>query len=137
MRTGEVEYESDYYHQWFVPPGAMLTSALERWLGAAAVFKQVTPPGARVDAGCTLGGLVTALHGDYRAQPGKAVLGLDLYLVRVDSSQEVLFRKAYLREVELAAKSPEGLARGLNEALKLILADLEADLRQLGSARGT
>ena len=102
---------------------------------AAAIFKRVVPAGGRMDSDLALGGLVTELQGDYRAQPGKAVLGMDLYLVRVDATGEVVFQKSYRKEVELAAKSPEGLVRGLNEALRLILVDLEADLRRLGGGR--
>jgi cholesterol transport system auxiliary component len=46
VRTGEFEYESDFYNEWFVPPGAMLTRALEDWLDGGRVFDDVVPSGA-------------------------------------------------------------------------------------------
>lgn len=135
-RTGDVEYESDFYNEWFVPPGSMLTSAFEGWLRRAAVFEHVVPAGAGVDATLALGGMVTALHGDYRGEAAKAVLGVEVYVVSEDAAPRILFHHAYRREVDIPKESAEALAGGLNEALRLVLADLEADLRNLGGELG-
>jgi cholesterol transport system auxiliary component len=130
-RSGEVEYESDFYNEWFVPPGPMLTRAFEDWMGTAGVFEHVIPAGASVDATAAMGGLVTALHGDYREEAARAVLGVDVYVVSGEDSPRIILQNGYSKEVAIPNRSAEALARGLNEALRLLLVDLEADLRKL------
>jgi cholesterol transport system auxiliary component len=130
-RTGDVEYESDFYNEWFVPPGAMLTSAFGDWLSSAGVFAHVITAAAGVDATVALGGLVTTLYGDYRTEQPKAVLGVEVGLVSEDAAPRILLQRSYRKEVEIPNQSAEALVRGLNEALRLILVDLEADLRKL------
>ena len=131
VRTGNAEYESDFYNVWFVPPGPMLASAFEEWLRGAGVFEHVLSAGAVVDAGAVLGGLVTALHGDYGGETARAVLGVDIHVVSGEDSPRILLHRAYRREVDIPVESAEALALGLNDALRLVLADLEADLRKL------
>jgi cholesterol transport system auxiliary component len=128
VRTGDAEYESDFYNGWFAPPGPMVTSAVEEWLRGARVFESVVPAGAGVDAAASLGGLVTALHGDQRGETARAVLGMDVYVVTEEDPQRILFHRAYRKEVDVPGKSAEALALGLNEAFRLVLAGLEQDL---------
>ena len=130
-RTGDVEYEADFYNEWFVPPGAMLTSAFGDWLRGAGVFAHVITAATGADATVALGGLVTALYGDYRTEQPKAVLGVEVGLVSEDAAPRILLQRSYRKEVEIPNQSAEALVRGLNEALRLILVDLEADLRKL------
>ena len=135
-RTEDVEYESDFYNEWFVPPGPMLTSAFGDWLRGAGVFEHVLTSSAGVDASVALGGLVTALHGDYRMEPPKAVFGVEIGLASEDAAPRILFQRSYLKEVDVPNRSAEALVRGLNEALRLVLVDLEADLRKAATKQG-
>jgi hypothetical protein len=48
-----------------------------------------------------------------------------------DAAPEILCHHSYRKEVQLTKRSAEALARGLSEALRLILVDLEGDLRRL------
>jgi hypothetical protein len=78
-----------------------------------------------------LEGTVTALYGDYRATPVKAVLGLEFVLVHdTAASIDMIWHNEYRKEVEVGDQSPEALVSGWNEALRVILTALEADMRE-------
>ena len=74
---------------------------------------------------------MTALYGDYRGTPPKAVLGLQFFLLHQGSSHpEIMWHQEYRQEVEFTEKSPEALVNGWNAALRFILSALDADLNR-------
>jgi hypothetical protein len=76
-----------------------------------------------------LEGTVTALYGDYRAKPAKASLGLQFVLLQDRAaSTDIIWHNQYRKEIEVREPSPEALVSGWNEALQMILTDLETDL---------
>ena len=78
-----------------------------------------------------LEGAVTALYGDYRGTPAKAVLGLHFFLLQQASSHpEIIWRHEYRQELEVTEKSPEALVNGWNATLRFILSALNADLNR-------
>ena len=130
-RESDARYESDFYNQWFVAPDVMLSHQTASWLAAAGLFQLVLDSSGSLPPTHTLEGTVTALYGDYRATPPKAVLGLGFMLVNeTAAAMDVMWLNQYRREVEVKEQSPEALVSGWNEALRSILAALEADLRQ-------
>lgn len=130
-RISDVRYEADFYNEWFIPPNAMLTQQVLNWLTMAGVFQYVIDSSGPLSATHRLEGNVTALYGDYRAAPSKAVLSLQFFLVQVPSDPaDILWHQEYRKEVELSEKSPEALVKGWNEALRLILTALDEDLNR-------
>lgn len=130
-RTNEAQYEADFYNEWFVSPNAMLTQQVQSWLTRSGPFNYVMDSSDSSAPTHLLEGTVTALYGDYRADPSRAVLGLEFFLVHEGSSHsDIVLHQEYRKEVELTEKSPEALVNGWNAALRLILTALEADLNR-------
>jgi cholesterol transport system auxiliary component len=131
-RTGEYRYESDYYHEWFVAPNGMVTQQVQDWLAAAGLFEHVLGSGSAGDETHMLEGTVTALYGDYRNQGSpKAVVGLQVVLFDEGlTNPGILIQREYQRDVALSSPTPEALMQGWNDALRLILAALEEDVKK-------
>ena len=131
-RTSDARYEGDFYNEWFVPPNAMLTQQVMNWLTTAGLFQYVMDSLAPLPATYILEGTVTALYGDYRATPAKAVLGLQFFLVHEPSSlhAEIIWQQEYRKEVDVMEQTPEALVSGWNGALRLILSGLDEDLNR-------
>jgi cholesterol transport system auxiliary component len=132
-RTGELRYESDFYHEYFVSPAAMVTERVAERLAQARPFEAVLGPGNGLEAPWRLQGLVTELYGDVRdrSRPA-AVLAIQFYLVRADEVPErVVYDRSLRRQLTLPDASPEALARGLGTALEQILSELDGELRAL------
>lgn len=130
-RTSDARYEADFYNEWFVAPNAMLTQQVRSWLTGAGVFQYVMDSSGPLRATHIMDGVVTALYGDYRANPSKAVLGLQVFIIDEGPNPPVMvFQRDYRREVEVADKSPEALVHGWNIALRSILDALVDDLNE-------
>ncbi len=133
-RTGEVSYESDFYHQFFRPPGAMLTEVAGRWLNDAGLFQDVFGSVTQADANYFLEANVLRLYGDFRSSP-KAVMEIQFLFLKYstdssyDDNTKIVLAKNYSREIPIASKAPKDLMRGWNTALGEILNALLADLK--------
>jgi cholesterol transport system auxiliary component len=128
-RTGDVKFESDFYNEFFVPPGPMIAQATARALASAKAFGRVVPAGtAPEDGDFVLEGFVADLYADTREKPAAAVVGINFYLTRTTFPSAVVWWREYRERVPLAASTPEGLAQAWNEALGRVLAALARDL---------
>ncbi|MCX7048921.1 MAG: hypothetical protein NTX50_25975 [Candidatus Sumerlaeota bacterium] len=131
-QTGQADYCSDFYHEFFIPPADMLTEQTRQWLDQSKLFSCVLfAPGAVEDTHI-LEGAVVAIYGDYRDKRSpKAVLEMQFLFLRDAPQAPVIFwQKNYRQEVPLARSSPEALVDGWREALRAILSSLENDMRQ-------
>jgi cholesterol transport system auxiliary component len=129
-RTGESSFESDFYHEFLIPPRALLTAQLRRWIDASGKFYAVIDSASKADASQSLEGSVTALYGDYRESSApKAVLEMQFLLLNDrGSSPQIVFQKGYQQAVLLDGRGSEALTRGWSRALAQIFTSLEADL---------
>lgn len=132
-RKTEYDYESDFYNQFFRPPGAMLTEVAGRWLQETGPFEDVFGAVTQADTNYFIEGNVVRLYGDFRSSP-KAVMELQLVLLKysTDSNYEdntrVVFAKNYSSEVPVASTTAKDLMQGWNTALGDILNAFLADL---------
>lgn len=132
-RRGSLTYESDYYNEFLIHPGSILTEELRQWLARSGLFQYVTDGSGHLQPTHILEGTVSALYGDFRngAVP-KAVLEMEFFLVRdLSARNEIIFRKDYAEAIPLKESSSESLAQGWNDALRRILTALEEDLRKV------
>jgi len=107
----------------------MLTQQIMNWLTSAGLFQYVMDSSGPLPATHMLEGTLTALHGDYRATPARAVLAVQfLFLHEASAQGEVLWHREYRKEVDIMEQKPEALVSGWNEALRLILSALDEDL---------
>lgn len=128
-RTGDVRFESDFYNEFFVPPGPMIGQATSKALASAKPFARVVPAGTAPEEGdFVLEGFVSDLYADTREKPAAGVVGVNFYLTRTTFPSAVVWSREYRERVTLAERSPEALARAWNEALGRVLAALASDL---------
>lgn len=130
-RRGESSYESDFYNQFLVSPGAQLTEEVRRALGQAQVAQYVVGASSQNEPTHVLEGTVDALYGDFRdLSSPKAVLEMEFFLSKESTPRaEILTRKRYTRSVAVNGRSPEALVKGWNDGLSDIIGALVADLR--------
>jgi len=129
-RHGELQFEADYYNEYFVAPAAMLSEATARGLAAANVFRRVMPPGTTDEGDYVLDGFASEFYGDMRdaAKPA-AALAVTFYLSPVNAlTPKVIWSREYRQRAPVAEATPEAFARALNVGLSTILADLARDL---------
>jgi len=126
-RVADLQYESDFYDEWFVSPGTLVTQQAHQWLSRSAGFQIVVAGTNHVEPTHLLEGTVTEFYGDFRATP-RAVLGLELYLLDAMHERRPFFRRTYHQDVPLTERSSDALARGLTEALRVVLVDVAKDI---------
>jgi len=132
-RTGEVEYETDFYHEFLVSPAAMIREATRNWLAQSNRFTRVVDAGGYVEPTYALEANITALYGDVRDKDApKAVMELRAFVLKVEGSRDpvVLHAQVYSATREASTADPDGLAAGFNACLQTILSDLEKDLAE-------
>jgi len=130
VRGSEFKFDSDFYHEFFVPPGVMIADATAQALAQGKVFGVVTRPGVVVDADWILDGFVGALHADARdaAKPA-AILEITYFLSRDDGGASApVWSRAYAKRIAFATSSTDAYVTALNAALSEILAELAREL---------
>lgn len=130
-RRSDAGFEADYYNQFLVSPGSMLTDDVRRGLAEAQVLKYVVGTSSQLEPTHVLEGTVDAFYGDYRdfGSP-KAVLEMEFFLSKESPARaEILMRKRYTKAIPLNGRSAEALVKGWDQALAEIVAALAADLK--------
>jgi cholesterol transport system auxiliary component len=139
-RLGENRFETDYYREFFSPPGVLLQEALRQWLASSGLFS-VAERGAGPEPRWLLEADLEQLYADLRepAAP-RAVLALDVR-VRDARTDTLAFEKRYAQQESAADASPDALIAAWNRALGAALGALGGELRTAldssGSGGGT
>jgi cholesterol transport system auxiliary component len=130
-RRGDLKYESDFYNEFLISPGVMITEEVNKWLMQSGLFQHVISSSRLIEPTFYLEGVVSALYGDYRSNHSpEAVLEVQFFLVRnVSARPVVVFEKTYRQEAALKEKSPAALAEGWSRSLEHILSQFEANLK--------
>ena len=130
VRESDLKFETDYYNEFLVAPGANISEATARALAAAKVFTSVAPQGVVVDPDWLLDGFADALYGDARSvDKPAAVLTITYFLRRGSSDAGVpIWSRTYERRVPFTPGSAGAYVKALNNALGEILAELSRDL---------
>ncbi len=130
-RTGEFEYESDFYNEFLVSPAAMITDKVRNWMSGSGRFKTVLDPGSRVDPTHVIEGNITALYGDFRDESSpKATIEMRIFLLRSAAGGQsvAVFGRKYQSTVGIESRGPEGLVGAFDKCLEDILSEFEKDL---------
>ena len=132
-RLSDTSYESDFYNQFLVAPGALLTAELRRAMSHAQVAQYVVGSASQLEPTHVLEGTVDALYGDFRDRTApKSVLEMEFFLSKDSPHRtEIVARKRYRKSIPVKGRSAEDLVSGWNIALNEILTSLAADLRSL------
>lgn len=132
-RTGQFEYESDFYSEFLVSPSAMVTEKTRNWLSGSRIFKRVLDIASQIDPTHTIEGNITALYGDLRDKSSpQATMEMRVFLLKAEAGEEPVhvFGQTYKSSVDIESEGPEGLVEALDRCLANILSDLERDLTQ-------
>ena len=128
-RSGENRYQTDFYHELFVPPTEIVSDSVRGWMRDARLFRAVLEPGALAESNYVIDGCLTQLCGDYRSEP-KAVIELQIFLTRFDpTGARVCMQRKYTESETLKKKDPELLVAGYGKALARVLETCEKDIR--------
>ena len=128
-RTGDTNYEQDFYNQLMVSPAAMTRDQVAIWLKGSPLVAFVLKDGPLSSPGYVVDGKLLELCGDYRSESSpKAVLRLQLTVSNVQpGNAATVFQKIYSAEIPMASISPQVLTEGWNAGLGQILAGFEID----------
>lgn len=132
-RTGQFEYESDFYSEFLVSPSVMITEKTRNWLSGSGLFKRVLDIASQIDPTHTMEGNITAFYGDLRDKSSpQATMEMRVFLSKAEAGEEPVpvFGQTYESSVAIESKGPEGLVEALDRCLANILASLERDLTQ-------
>ena len=129
-RTADLQYESDFYDEWFVTPSVLVTQQLQNWLAHSGRFQLVLHGTNHIEPTHFLEGTVTEFYGDFRESP-RAVLGIEFHLLDAMNEGQLSFRRTYHQDIPLTDRSPDALARGLTEALRTVLVTLTKDIGEV------
>lgn len=136
FRESELKYETDYYNEFLVAPGANIGEATARALSAAKVFTAVAPSTVTVDPDWLLDGFVESLYGDGRNMDKPlAVLTISYFLRGTGDTGVPVWTRRYEKQVPFATGSAADYVAALNRALGEILAQLAIDLSALTLAK--
>ncbi|SDB01791.1 cholesterol transport system auxiliary component [Desulfonatronum thiosulfatophilum] len=125
--------ESDFYNQFFLLPGEMISSQVRQWLRASGMFALVSNLGGLKAPDMILEGIVQELYRDYRTGSPQAVLAMQILLLRSDQfgAMDVVLQENYRQVRDLPDDSIQSLVGAWNDALEHVLMDLEDRLREV------
>ena len=132
-RTGEFEYETDFYNEFLVSPSAMITEKARTWLSESGLFKRVLDPGSQIDPTHIIEGNITELYGDFRDKSSPmAAMKIRVFLLEIISGIEpvIVIGKTYKSSIALESRSAEDLVGAFDRCLAEILAKVERDLAE-------
>ena len=130
-RLSEANFESDFYNQFLVSPGALLSEEVRKAVSQAGVAEHVVGTASQLEPTHVLEVTVDALYGDFRDRTApRAVLEMEFFLSK-DSplKAEIIARRRYLKSVLVNGGSAEALVRSWNVALNEILTAFVTDLK--------
>ena len=130
-RTGEFEYESDFYSEFLVSPAAMITEKARNWLSESGLFQTVLDVGSQIDPTHVIEANITAMYGDFRDKLSpEATIEMRIFLLETEAGGESVpvFGKKYQSSVGIESEGSEALVKALDKCLEDILSSLEKDL---------
>ncbi|MDR4506653.1 MAG: hypothetical protein MRJ65_00205 [Candidatus Brocadiaceae bacterium] len=129
-RLEDLSYETDFYNEFFIPPGLLITEEIRQRLASSGLFQYVVDTSGYGVPTYTLEGVITALYGDYRqGGSAKAIMEIQFFFINTASKDsEIAFQKRYHKEISLPERAPGALVQGWNMALQLVLTEFETDI---------
>ena len=129
-RIGPLQYDSDFYNIYFVPPAGMIEGEVRRCLAGCGAFSQVVEHGSRLKADYLLEAEVTALYGDLSDPLApKAVVEIAFLLLKpVSGGSEIVLARTWRSETVLEGRGGEALAEGLSVSLGEVMKGLTAEI---------
>ena len=131
-RTGDNQYESDFYNEYFISPASMITEQTRRWLTESGLSAQVLLPVSSVQAAHVLEGHIQRMVLDIRdAEKPRAEMEVTFFLMEQHKrNRAVRFQKTYSAVQSMESSSFEDYIAAQNRCLHDILTGFERDLAE-------
>ncbi len=126
-RLSDNRFEKDFYNVYLVYPRDMVENATRQWLIKANAFNEVLEQSSVFFPMYQLQGVIDEFYGDYRGTP-EAVVTVQFYASASFTSKYLFSSPRITKRVALKDKSPQALVEGQQQALALVLAELETRL---------
>jgi cholesterol transport system auxiliary component len=133
-RISDLQYETDYYNEFLVPPENMFAEEAREHMAARGLFESVISKSSLVFPDYVLEGAVARMYGDYRnpSEP-MAVLELDLFLLKTDAAEpKIVLQRSYSKKTKLEKASPRDLVAGYSRLAGEIFIEFEDEVRRSG-----
>ena len=129
-RTGDFQYESDYYNRFITDVGRQIAEQTSQWLADSGLFAHVVPPGSTMSATHLLEGNITRLYGDFRDKTNaQAVMSVTFYYLDItDRKPKILYSETLEVTTAVSENKVETLIEAHNAGLSQILTQLEKKL---------
>ena len=129
-RTGEAEFEDDFYNEFYVAPRTLIVANLRDWLVASGLFSSVVALDSIVSPQWLLSTSVERMFVDVRGD-GPAKVQLDMEFTLLDMSvanASIALRRRYTSVRDAESRTAPAFVDAWNAALTEILTRLETDL---------
>lgn len=132
-RLSDVEFESDYYAEFFSRPSEMITEQMVSWIQESRQFQEVIGEASTLSADRVIEGMIDGLYADLRdASFPKAVMSIQMRFINDQGRRpEVIATKKYSQSEPISSAASRDLVYGWNRALKSLLTQIEQDLVDL------
>jgi cholesterol transport system auxiliary component len=128
-RKGEMEYETDYYHQFLIQPEDMIMRAAFDWFSAAGLFGDVVRWDNTSQASHSMKGYITSLYGDFQDESSfSAVVEIEITFVDLRQKKpQIVLEKTYRSKVGFESRQARSLVQSYGKCLEEIFTKLESD----------
>ena len=132
-RTGDMEFETDYYNQFLVRPEDMVVDHVYACFSKRGIFKDVIRRDSLFDAEYELETHIVSLYGDFSEETSfKAVMELEFTFVDIRGEKaKVVFEKTYRSEVPFDSRDARELVKSYGQCLEDILGQVQRDIVKL------
>lgn len=126
-RTGDLEYTTDFYNEFFIVPDRMVKTQIQEWMGKSGLFRRISPdPGEKTDY--VLESNIVNLYVDKTAS--KAVMEISFFLMSgTKGDGEIIWHGNHRDEEPVKDDSSAAMAAAFCRSLDKNLRYLEANLK--------
>ncbi len=130
-RTGDRQYEHDFYNEFFDDPSRLIEEKTQHWLASSGLFESVHDAASPVLTDWLLDGRVQEIYADYRSgDRPQAVLAIQFFVLDLRRPEAPVRFERSLRWEGECAPGPDNLAAAWSKGLQALLTELEGELRQ-------
>jgi ABC-type uncharacterized transport system auxiliary subunit len=128
-RKSDLEFETDYYHQFLIQPEDMIMYAVYDWFSGAGLFGDVVRWDDSLQATHSMIGFITSLYGDFSDESAfAAVVEIEFKLIDLrDEKPQMILEKTYRSRAGFESRQAMSLVQAYGKSLEEILAKLEND----------
>jgi ABC-type uncharacterized transport system auxiliary subunit len=129
-RKSDLEFETDYYHQFLIQPEDMIMRAAYDWFSAAGLFGDVVRWDNTSQASHSMKGYITSLYGDFQDESSfSAVIEIEITFVDLRQKKpQIVLEKTYRSKVGFEDRQARSLVQSYGKCLEEIFTKLESDI---------